>query len=114
MRVAVIGCRRCPGLTVRDVVRYLPASCTEIVSGGAIGVDRLAREAAVWLGIPITEFPPQYEVFGRHAPLVRDQQIVDYADSVLAFWDYRSRGTRYTIQCARESGKRVRIVPLSV
>jgi len=112
MRVAVVGSRRCPGLTVGDIVRYLPASCTEIVSGGAVGVDRLAREAAAWLGIPITEFLPQYALFGKRAPLVRNQQIIDYADSVLAFWDYCSRGTRHAIQCARKSGKDVRIVPL--
>lgn len=112
MRVAVIGCRQCGGLTVEEVISRLPGDCTEIVSGGAVGVDRLARLAARKLGLPLTEFLPDYEIFGRQAPLVRNRQIVEYADCVIAFWDYRSRGTRHAILRAQELQKPVRIIAI--
>ncbi|MBQ8648757.1 MAG: hypothetical protein IJ470_01635 [Clostridia bacterium] len=43
MRVAVIGSRN---LKVDDLSKYLPVSTTEIVSGGAKGIDTCAREYA--------------------------------------------------------------------
>ena len=53
MKVAVIGSR---GLSVSDLGRYLPENTTEIVSGGAKGVDTSAREYALSHGIKLTEF----------------------------------------------------------
>ena len=57
MRVAVIGSR---GLCVLNLEKYLPKEVTEIVSGGAKGVDTSAREYAISHGIKLTEFlcPP--------------------------------------------------------
>ena len=43
MKVAVIGSR---DLTVTDLGKYLPSETTEIVSGGARGIDTSAREYA--------------------------------------------------------------------
>lgn len=54
----------------------------------------------------LTEFLPEYEKYGRAAPLRRNLLIIDYADEVLAFWDGRSRGTKYVIeQCVRKNKK---------
>ena len=41
MKVAVIGSRN---LIVQDLKHYLPEEVTEIVSGGAKGVDTSAKE----------------------------------------------------------------------
>lgn len=57
MKVAVIGSR---GLKVEDLGKYLPADTTEIISGGAKGVDTCAREYALLHGIKLTEFKPNY------------------------------------------------------
>ena len=48
MRVVVIGSR---GLSVDDFGLYLPDETTEIISGGARGVDTSAREYALSHGI---------------------------------------------------------------
>ena len=53
MKVAVVGSR---SLNVPDLQKYLPHQLTEIVSGGAAGVDRCAREYAQQNQIPLTEF----------------------------------------------------------
>lgn len=101
MKVAVVGSRN---LTINNLGDYLPEDTTEIVSGGARGIDRCARAYAKTHNIKLTEFLPQYEIYGRAAPLKRNLQIIRYADMVLAFWDGKSRGTRFVIEnCKKEN-----------
>lgn len=106
MKIAVIGSR---GLTVKNLGHYLPKDITEIVSGGARRIDTCAKEYAVANNIKLTEFLPEYEKYGRSAPLKRNLQIIDYADEVLAFWDGKSRGTKYVIDNCKKKNKNVRI-----
>ena len=107
MKIAVIGSR---GLKVNDLGKYLPVGVTEIVSGGAKGIDTCAREYALANGLKLTEFLPEYEKYGRGAPLKRNLQIIDYADEVLAFWDRRSRGTKYVIEQCKKRNKKVTVI----
>ena len=106
MKVAVVGSR---SLRVRDLQLYLPPETTELVSGGARGVDTSVREYAMEHGIPLTEFPPDYAAFGRSAPLKRNMQIIAYSDQVLIFWDGRSRGAYFVIDQCRQKGKPHRV-----
>ena len=101
MKVAVIGSRN---LTVPNLADYLPDGTTEIVSGGAKGIDTCARDYANAHGLILTEFLPDYARYGRGAPLRRNIEIIEYADCVLAFWDGASHGTKYVIdQCAKRA-----------
>ena len=95
MKVAVVGSRN---LTINNLGDYLPKDTTEIISGGARGIDRCARAYAKSHNIKLTEFLPDYERYGRSAPLQRNLQIIRYADMVLAFWDGKSHGTRFVIE----------------
>ena len=106
MKVAVIGSR---GLCVSDLGKYLPEDPTEIVSGGARGVDTSAKEYALSHGIKLTEFLPEYEKYGRSAPLKRNITIIEYADIVLAFWDGKSRGTKFVIDNCHKLGVKVKV-----
>ncbi len=106
MKVAVIGSRN---LSIDDLGKYLPPDTTEIVSGGARGVDTSAREYARAHGIKLTEFLPDYSTHGRQAPILRNIQIIDYADVVLAFWDGKSNGTRFVIERCRSQNVKVRV-----
>ena len=106
MRVAVVGSR---GLSVPNLEDYLPSDTTEIVSGGARGVDTSAREYALSKGIGLTEFLPEYDKYGRSAPIRRNITIIENADVVFAFWDGQSRGTRFVIEECRRRGVPVRI-----
>ena len=94
MRVAVIGSR---GLRIGNLGDYLPEETTEIVSGGAKGIDACAREYAQRHGLKLTEYLPEYGRYGRGAPLKRNITIIENADLVLAFWDGSSHGTKYVI-----------------
>lgn len=114
MKVAVIGTRRVPDTIASHMLAYLPAGTTELVSGGAEGVDRAAEEIAASLSLPIRRFLPDYERYGRRAPLMRNLEIVQYADEVLAFWDGASRGTMHSIAECIRLGRPVRVIPLNV
>lgn len=101
MKIAVVGSRK---ITMVNIGRYISDS-EEIVSGGAVGVDSCAAEYAKENGIKLTVFLPQYERYGRAAPIIRNKEIVDYADKIIAFWDGRSKGTLSVIKYAEKTGK---------
>lgn len=106
MKIAVIGSRN---LIINNLGDYLPINVTEIISGGAKGIDSCAKKYALEKGIKLTEFYPEYQKYGKGAPLRRNLQIIDYADIVLAFWDGKSRGTKFVIEQCRKKGKTVRV-----
>ncbi len=101
MKIAVIGSR---SITEVNIGRYI-SCCEEIVSGGAVGVDSCAAEYAKENGIKLTVFLPQYERYGRAAPIVRNKEIVDYADKIIVFWNGSSKGTLSVINYAKKTGK---------
>ena len=106
MKVAVIGSR---GLTVDNLEKYLPPETTEIISGGAKGIDACARKYAISHNIKLTEFLPEYKKYGKGAPLKRNITIIENADVVLAFWDGKSNGTKFVIEKCREFGKDIKV-----
>ena len=107
MKIAIIGSR---SILSFNIGLYIPESCTEIVSGGAKGVDSHAALFAKERGIKLTEFLPDYEKYGRAAPIVRNKEIVNYADMVIAFWDGKSRGTNFVINYCKKANKPCKII----
>ena len=99
MKLAIIGSRKCPAIDIASYIEIMPDL---IISGGAIGVDTLARQFAEQNNIPIIEFLPEYPKYGRKAPLMRNIQIVENCDFVIAFWDGKSPGTKFTIYYAQK------------
>ncbi|MBC8571384.1 SLOG family protein [Zongyangia hominis] len=109
MKVAVIGSRSLKQVSIGS---FLPAGVTQILSGGAAGVDHLAAVYAQTHGIPVQVYRPDYRRYGRGAPFVRNRALVDASDMVIAIWDGESRGTDYTIRYAQQTGKPVRLFRL--
>ena len=106
MKLAIIGSRNLSDL---DVEKYIPEGIDEIVSGGARGIDTLAKELAVRKNIKMTEFLPEYERYGRAALIMRNKKIAEYADQAVVFWDGRSKGTANTIKAFEKLGKKVSV-----
>ena len=104
MKVAIIGSRN---LKINCLEKYLPKHITEIVSGGAKGVDSCAKEFAIANNIKLTEFLPDYQKYKRGAPLKRNLEIIEYADLVIAFWDGKSKGTKFVIDNCQKRNKTV-------
>ena len=106
MKIAVVGSRK---ITKVNLEKYVSEG-DEIVSGGAVGVDSYAAEYARKNNLKLTVFLPQYDRYGRGAPIVRNKAIVDYADKVVVFWDGSSKGTFSVIKYAEKIGKMCQVV----
>lgn len=107
--VAIIGSREWPDPdAVHDYVLSLDETVL-VVSGGARGVDTWAQIAAEERGMGTLILKPDYSTHGKKAPLLRNKDIVDNADRIVAFWDGTSTGTKHAIDYARQRGKSVLI-----
>lgn len=110
MKVAIIGSRN---VNLHSIADFIPEKIaglmTEIITGGAVGVDTLALKYARENNIKATILKPEYEKYKRGAPLIRNRLIVDASDLVIAIWDGKSRGTKYTIDYAEKIGKEPKI-----
>lgn len=82
---------------------------TEVVSGTARGADQLGEKWAKLMDLPITEFPANWEKFGRSAGFIRNGEMAQYADALVVFWDGVSPGTRSMIDLAKGRGLKVHI-----
>jgi hypothetical protein len=108
MRTIIAGSR---GITclqaVRDAVNSAPWTITEVVSGTARGVDRLGEKWADENGLSVTRFPANWDTHGRRAGYLRNEQMANYAEALLALWDGESKGTKHMIDIAVAKGLRV-------
>ena len=102
MKVAIVGSR---SIFLENIGEYLPWQTKEIISGGAKGIDSCAANYAKENGIKLTEFLPEYSLYGRAAPLKRNDKIIENADLVIIFWDGKSKGSKYVINKCEKSGK---------
>ena len=84
-----------------------PLDITEVVSGGAAGVDSLGETHAKCLGLELTVFKAKWDLWGRKAGIIRNLDMANYADALLAVWDGKSRGTKHMIETMEKLGKPV-------
>lgn len=114
MKLAIVGSRNfnnyaaiCEGINI-IVDDY--SEISEIVSGGAVGVDSLAALFAKDNAIPLIVFKPDWSTHGKAAGYLRNIEIVNYADFVLIFWDGVSKGTKHDIDLCIKHSKEHKLI----
>ncbi len=110
MKVAVIGSKEFTDYSQLKSVLDSIQGISAIISGGAPGTDTLGRKYAHQHNIKFLEFPPDYKKYGNKAKHIRDRQIVEHCDRVIAFWDGECEGTKYTMDYAGQQNKPVTII----
>lgn len=121
MKIAVIGSRSIddPLVVFPAIDRFVKEYCSwtppTIISGGAKGVDALAKKWAEVQGFDYVEFLPYHKIDSRaeYSPtyfFARNLQIVENSDKVLVIWDGQSRGTSHAIECAKSRGVPVMVI----
>ena len=113
MKVIIAGCR---DFSDYECVRAHidPSKISEIVSGAAKGVDALGERFAFENAIPVKQFPADWNKHGKSAGPIRNRQMAQYADRLIAFWDGKSRGTKNMIETMKEYDKPVTVHMISV
>jgi hypothetical protein len=116
LKLAVIGSRSFGDYalvekTLDSLQNPLPIG--EIVSGGASGADALAARYADKNCIPLTVFMPNYKLYKQGAPLRRNLEIIESCDTVVAFWDGKSKGTKNALEHARRLKKPVVLISIA-
>jgi len=80
---------------------------TEVVCGGARGADECGKQWAMDRKIPVKMFPADWDAHGRAAGHIRNREMAEYGERLVAFWDGKSRGTKNMIQTACKLGLEV-------
>ena len=107
MKLLIVGSR---SITEFDLAPYIKENIDTIISGGANGIDSIAEAYADSHRLSKYILRPRYDLYGRAAPLKRNEQMVDLADAVLIIWDGQSKGTQYTLKYAKKQNKPVTII----
>ena len=112
MRLAVIGSKEFHDHQKLKSILDIYSGITAIVSGAAIGTDSAAAKYANEHNIRLVEFPPDYVKYGNEAKHVRDRLIVENCDRLIAFWDGKCEGTKYTLNYAKRLNIPVKIIEI--
>lgn len=107
MKLLVAGSR---SIREYDLEKHVPVETTTIITGGSDGIDKLAEKYADKKRLSKIILRPQYDIYGRCAPLKRNEEMVELCDMALIIWDGCSKGTKYTIDYAEKIGKKVILI----
>jgi hypothetical protein len=101
VKVIIAGSRRITEYdTVVCAVTDSWFAITEVISGGAAGVDRLGERYAKEHNLPFRVFPADWNRHGKYAGYKRNVEMAKNADALIAIWDGESRGTKHMIDIA--------------
>lgn len=112
MNIAIVGSRNFKALNkVDDFVKYLTSldEPITIISGGAKGVDLRAVFTATNYKLKTKNYLPDWSM-GKQAGILRNIDIVNNSDYVIAFWNGYSKGTKHSIDYAKSKSKPVIVV----
>lgn len=117
MRVIIAGSRTIDNIALVELACYRAVQkwkkddirdyITEVVCGEAKGVDTLGKELAKKANIPIKSFPAEWDKYGKKAGYLRNVQMAEYADALIAIWDGKSLGTKMMINLAKQNKLKV-------
>jgi hypothetical protein len=111
IKVVIAGCRDFYDYpVVKSAIDHLEWSISEIVSGAATGVDTLGERYAKEYNLKLTKFKSQWDRYGIRAGPIRNVQMAQYADNLVAFWDGKSPGTKNMIAVMHRLTKPVVVV----
>lgn len=95
-------------LRVTEILIKEASGCNiTVLSGHCRGVDLMAEKLADELGCCLEIYPPDWHKYGKGAGVVRNREMVNSCDIVIAFWDGKSKGTHNLITLAEKLSKHV-------
>jgi hypothetical protein len=84
----------------------------EIVSGTARGADKLGEHYASLKGHSVIQFPADWDKHGAKSGMIRNKEMAIYADVLICFWNYKSKGSQNMIEVAKELNLKVYVIDI--
>ena len=115
VRIGIVGSRSITSseyvFSVLDfyLSRLLEENEIVIVSGGAIGIDSLGAQWAELRKLKTEIYLPDYKQYGKSATFIRNQQIIDNSDYLIAI-TIGSNGTADSIKRAVKKNIPIKII----
>ena len=75
------------------------------ITGGCRGADMLGERYAKEHGFVCQRYSAQWSRYGKAAGPMRNREMAKDCDTVICFWDQKSKGTRSMIEYAKQYGK---------
>ena len=97
-----------------ELLNILPREIEEVVSGRARGIDVCGEDWAEGNDIPCSLFPADWDKYGKSAGYIRNKEMAEYGDELLAIWDGESKGTRNMIDIMKRLDKPVHIMKVEI
>ena len=108
MKVIIAGSRQIDDEElVHSIIEQTGLQITEVVSGNAKGVDTFGQHYAQKHGVAIVRFAPEWKRYKKAAGPIRNRQMAEYADALIAIPDKNSKGTWDMIKKMKKLGKKV-------
>lgn len=107
-RVIIAGSRSCADYElVKKAIEQSNFTITTVISGHAVGVDHLGEHYAKQNNISVEVYPANWSTYGKSAGPIRNKQMAEIADCLIAIWDGQSSGTLNMIKTARKKQLKV-------
>ena len=111
MKVIVTGTGLIVDLSVViTAIETFPFKITEVVSTSGNIISILGEQWAKEQKIPIERFSASWKSFGSKAGLIRNSEMVQYSDGLIAIWDGKSVGTQDIIRKMSRADKTVHLI----
>ncbi len=114
LEIAIVGSRNFKPLNMVDEIMdkisdKIPPRFMKIITGGAPGVDKKAETWCIGKGISCEVIRP-IDASNKLDYLFRNVEILTKADYIIAFWDGKSRGTKFVIDYCQARDKSLEII----
>jgi len=111
LRTIIAGSRDFKDYSLLEAeVAKLPFKITTVLSGGARGADSLGEWWALQNKVSLERYPAKWDVYGRGAGYIRNKEMAEKCEALVAFWDGESRGTKHMINEALKLEREVVII----
>jgi hypothetical protein len=101
MKTIIAGSRTIDDYNIiKNAIQCSQFNITQVICGGARGADLLGKKWGKENGMPVIDFPANWEAFGKRAGYLRNVEMAKHGDALIAIWDGVSKGTKHMIDIA--------------
>ena len=95
---------------MKDYGEYITTIIQDLPNGEIFGTEMIAKMVAKEYGLKCHRFPADWEKHGKSAGYIRNKEMAEFSDVIIAFWDGKSKGTKHMIDISVDMNKKVYVI----